>query len=486
VVNAITKSGTNTFHGTGLLYFEGSGLGSGFCPNQITSTANCSGGRATLRQSLTNDSIAEYITYPEDDRTRYEPGFAVGGPIVRDKAWFFGAYQPTFIAINRTVGDQPEVQQEQQIQYATASQVSQWSNSVRSRVAFNNNWNKTEGLLPTLNGTDPAGTNYGKTSEFPNYSLSGNVDYVASPRLFFGVRGGYFLADQHDSNVTEEPRFLFGNTTNVGMAGVPLNLQHGTQFQSIPSNNKVTQDKFTRAYFQADATVYANMAGAHQIKFGVQADRLGNRVLSGEARNRVSLFWNSELPTGVPVTRGTFGYYSVRSNAVAPKQGFITEGDIHTTNIGLFIQDAWTIGNRFTINAGLRTERERVPTYTVGEDVPEFGVEFDFADKIALVSASRMTSRATGGGRRSGRGACSTTSSSSSCRAARSAATSGSSTTTHWTHRTGRRSSMARTARPPARGRSSVAPRRRIILSEGSTSGTRPSVPTPLTRISSR
>jgi hypothetical protein len=383
VVNAITKSGTNTFHGTGLLYFEGSGLATGFCPNQITSTANCSGGRATLRQSLTDDSIAEYITYPEDDRTRYEPGFALGGPIVRDKAWFFGAYQPTFITINRTVGVQPEVQQEQQIQYATASQVSQWSNAVRSRVAFNNSWNKTEGLLPTLNGTDPAGTNYGKTSEYPNYSLSANVDYVASPRWFFGVRGGYFLADQHDSNVTEEPRFLFGNTTNIGMPGVPLNLQHGTQFQSIPSNNKVTQDKFTRAYFQADATVYANMAGAHQIKFGVQADRLGNTVLSGEARNRVSLFWNSELPTGVPVTRGTFGYYSVRSNAVAPKQGFITEGDIHTTNIGLFIQDAWTIGNRFTINAGLRTERERVPTYTVGEDIPEFGVEFDFVDKVA-------------------------------------------------------------------------------------------------------
>ena len=30
----------------------------------------------------------------------------------------------------------------------------------------------------------------------------------------------------------------------------------------------------------------------------------------------------------------------------------------------MFIQDAWTVNNRLTINAGLRTERERVPTYT--------------------------------------------------------------------------------------------------------------------------
>jgi hypothetical protein len=83
------------------------------------------------------------------------------------------------------------------------------------------------------------------------------------------------------------------------------------------------------------------------------------------------------------VQRGTYGYYQVRSNGVAPQQGFITEGDIHTTNIGLFIQDAWTINNRLTINAGIRTERERVPTYTIGDDIPEFGLEFEFADKLA-------------------------------------------------------------------------------------------------------
>ena len=57
----------------------------------------------------------------------------------------------------------------------------------------------------------------------------------------------------------------------------------------------------------------------------------------------------------------------VRSNGVDPKQGFITEGNIHTNNIGLFIQDSWTINNRLTVNAGVRTEREQVPTYTTGK-----------------------------------------------------------------------------------------------------------------------
>src|SRR5205085_11771660 len=41
-----------------------------------------------------------------------------------------------------------------------------------------------------------------------------------------------------------------------------------------------------------------------------------------------------------------------------------------------------------TINGGVRTEREQVPTYTTGLDangvtIPEFGIKFGFKDKLA-------------------------------------------------------------------------------------------------------
>src|SRR4029078_10529234 len=55
----------------------------------------------------------------------------------------------------------------------------------------------------------------------------------------------------------------------------------------------------------------------------------------------------------------------------------------HTTNLGFFFQDAWTINNKLTINAGLRTEREEVPTYTTGDNTPKFGIKFGFKDKLA-------------------------------------------------------------------------------------------------------
>ncbi|MGB2717940.1 MAG: carboxypeptidase regulatory-like domain-containing protein [Vicinamibacterales bacterium] len=380
VINAITKSGTNNWHGSALMQFQGDSLeGSS---------------RPSLRQKLTNAREAEYITYPEDTYTRLEPGFSVGGPLFRDRAWFFGGYQPALIETTRDVTTQsagnPSANavsstQKEQIQYVTASQTAQLAEGLRSRVAFNNSWRKTKGILPSLTGSDPIGTNYAKTSEYPNWSLSGNVDWVVSPRLFFGVRGGWFVQDQHDSNVTELPRYVFSGTTNIGLPGVPADLQRVSGFSSFPATafNKTERNQFSRGYFQADTTVYASLGGEHQLKFGVQADRVGNNVLSGEARNLVTIRWDVALPSGVPLQRGPFGYYSIRSNGVAPKKGFITEGNIHTTNIGLFIQDAWTIGSRFTVNAGLRTERERVPTYTVGEDIPEFGLEFNFADKVA-------------------------------------------------------------------------------------------------------
>jgi hypothetical protein len=380
VINAITRSGSNNFHGTGLFSIQSSNLEGN--------------SRPTLRQKLANAREAEYITYPEDDYTRMEPGFSLGGPIVTNRAWFFGAYQPALTDTTRDVtaassgnpaANAQSVEQKEQVQYLLANSTGQIGPNLRTRIAYNNSWSKRDGLLPSQTGSDPIGTNYSKISTFPNWTLSGNVDWTATPSMLFSARAGYFNSDQSDSNVTNEPRYLFGSTTNIGMAGVPVDMQRVSGFTSFPAAafNGVVRNQQTRAFFQADGTVYARFGGDHQIKFGTQIDRIGNNVLSGEVRNRVSMFWDTALPSGVPLQRGQFGYYSVRSNAVDQKKGFITEGDIHTTNIGLFIQDSWTIGNRLTVNAGIRTESEKVPTYTVGQDVPEFGIEFGFAEKFA-------------------------------------------------------------------------------------------------------
>ncbi len=290
VINVVTKSGTNNLHGLGMFNVQGSAMEGSRRPS--------------LRIKLTDSNASEYITYPEDDYTRIEPAFALGGPIASNKAWYYGAYQPALTTTDRSVspqtaqnpaGNNISSTQKEQIQFILGNVTNQFGQNVRSRVSFNNSYRKLDGLLPALAATERTDTNYGKISEFPNWSLSGNVDWTASPRILVSARGGYYNSDVHDSNVTEQPLYRTTTTSSVGLPGVPANLQIPAGYTSIPSNTKTVRDQQTRAYFQADATTYASFGGEHQLKFGMQVDRVGNNVLSGESRPRVTLQWNTAL-----------------------------------------------------------------------------------------------------------------------------------------------------------------------------------------------
>ena len=66
-----------------------------------------------------------------------------------------------------------------------------------------------------------------------------------------------------------------------------------------------------------------------------------------------------------------------------PDQGFSVEGDIANTNVGLFIQDSWSVNDRLTLNLGLRTENESVPSYTTADGIAPVAIEWGFGEKLA-------------------------------------------------------------------------------------------------------
>ena len=313
VVNAITKSGSNNWRGSALFNFEGDALSGGSVPAQGFTGFVTNTGVPTNRLTLADPNKSEFITYPKDDQTRIEPGFSLGGPIFRDRAWFFGAYQPALIEYTRdvdpTTSGNPgavtrSTTRKTQVQFATGNFTTQLSDALRARLAFNNSWERRDGLLQHPNGTEPASTDYSKISTFPNYSLSGNMDWVASPHVFFGVRGGYYLSDQYDSNVPEEPIYTWTTTSNVGLPGSRRIFSGRRVSAAFRRTRRSIRDQLTRAYFQADSTLYANFAGQHQFKVGVQADRIGNDVLSGESRNLVTIFWDQLYNSADPTSRG--------------------------------------------------------------------------------------------------------------------------------------------------------------------------------------
>jgi Carboxypeptidase regulatory-like domain/TonB dependent receptor/TonB-dependent Receptor Plug Domain len=376
VINVITKSGTNNMHGTGSIQFQGSSL---------TGANN-----QTLRAVQGDATRAEYHTYPKDDNQRFEPGASVGGPVLQNKMWYFGAYQPAYTTIKREVNaastgrtdtNPSNTQQKQEVQYLTSNATNQFGQKLRTRVAFNNSWSKTDGLLAGQIGTDSPTTSYIKGTKFPSYSVSGTADYTVSPSLIISGRLGRFMQNVHDFNVNNVIRYSFVNS-NATLPGVPASLQHDNGYTNVPNNSGVDHDLQTRNYGQIDATWFGKAAGQHQVKGGLQIDRRANDVVSGELKNLVTLTWTG-TGQGCSFGSGPYGCYEVRSNAVAPEAGFITGGNVQSNVYGAFVQDTWNLNNRLTVNLGIRTESENVPAYGQGPDVPPNPIKFGWGDKTA-------------------------------------------------------------------------------------------------------
>ena len=82
VVDVVTKSGGNQFHGSLQLNVTGDWLDGK--PRKV------------LLHHDHNYSYDEYAEYPEDTWIRWQPGVTLGGYIVKNKLWFYGGFIPSF------------------------------------------------------------------------------------------------------------------------------------------------------------------------------------------------------------------------------------------------------------------------------------------------------------------------------------------------------------------------------------------------------
>lgn len=370
IVNVLTKSGTNAWHGDARFSFS--------------SDALTAGPRPFLRRGLQDATKAEYATYPEDPTRSIEPGFSLGGPIRTDRAWFYASYQPLFRHTERTVtfaidGSSGSFEQDESRHLVTASQTLQLGSRLRTRASFNGaSPYRVDGLLPNKAGTDSPVSNFGVVTQTPEWTASATADLVASARVVVSGRVGYMFNDWRNENVRADPRYTFARS-NIGLLDVPASLQRVTGFTTDTNNYGRVKDQLGRLSTQVDATWFVTRWGQHTLKAGVQADWTTSDMDKGQNANNVSLQWNrSQLGL-----RGPYGYYTVSTNSVEPRRGQISIGKAEGSTAGLFVQDAWTMGHRLTVNVGLRTERETVPRYaTAGQDATPI-IEFGFGQKLA-------------------------------------------------------------------------------------------------------
>ncbi len=363
VINAITKSGTNEFHGWAGAYYSN---------NSLNGDA-WSGDRPVYQESWPG----YYREYPNDDLSRIEPGFGLGGPIAKDALWFYLGYNPTLSSYSRTpYGQTTAYDQDITSHYATANLKANLGSKLLMKLSANWSPRKTEGVLPALDGSTPPSTNLAINTERPTESYSLYADYVPTSSIYVTGRVGYWSTDTSTTGVTDTARIFFRN----GVIPVPTSdpLYRPTGYSSVPAGsfNSTEMDQWKRQSAGLDVNLFANFAGAHAIKAGVQYEKIKNEVATGEHGNLFEIRWGLPDRFGAGV-KGTYGSVHVRR--------FGTFGAAESTNVGLFIQDTWNVTPSFTLNLGVRTEQERVPNYGHQTDptLPENAIEFDFQDKLA-------------------------------------------------------------------------------------------------------
>ena len=240
----------------------------------------------------------------------------------------------------------------------------------------------------TINQTayDARWVNSSNSGNSQNDTYAGNFDWVVKPTFFVNVSSGSFFYN----NTTPEAfrgnqiRHTFsGSNTDAAMiaAGyptVPSQFQNPTGFADNPASTGTVRNIFTRRYFNANTTWFKSMKGQHTIKTGMRFERFGNDVLDGSAKPNITLFWGQSYTnpdTGQSVT-GKYGYYTL--NQIG------TQGKVTSNNYSFWLQDGWEMTSRLTINAGVRTENEHIPSYKDPTQFPDaLSITFGFKDKIA-------------------------------------------------------------------------------------------------------
>jgi hypothetical protein len=374
VVSAVTKSGGNEFHGEGHYYYSGNSISA--APVQ------------RLVLNPVDDVTVKYFQDTKPPRNVNEFGGQFSGPIKKDKAWFLTSVSPRFArrtqpyAFNNGL-EPDEINQKQLFM----SMFNKLSLDATNKVKLNFTWLYTPtystGSLPGFNGFGPnylssnkASNQIKKTQGFyqPQSSYTGNLDIILNHASLLSTKGGYFWDDYHDTGVPNIVSVTYQATT-TGVAGVPADKQGGVGFQNTPRIQLNQHDLTTRAFVQTDYALSGNMAGFHNFKAGIGVQKTVNNVDSTYPGGYILAYWGKSFTSNVThvTDTGQYGYYEWTD--------FGTRGSGGATITSLYGQDQWTINNRLTLNLGVRTEREVIPSFR--RAIKDPAIKFNFKDKIA-------------------------------------------------------------------------------------------------------
>lgn len=358
-VNIRTRGGSNQFRGRAFFYFRDASL-----------NAN------TWNNNRRNIERPEF--------TNYDPGFTFGGPIVKNKLFFFTSYEydkiqedtiiDVYVPLNNLSNF--ELPAPTHPERAVASNTGANSILVAPYIAFadtpskrhifswRNDWN--------LNDKNSFTFTYqlGRSSDLRSFSGTNRLAdaLIGRVRDSDAVNATYNLVGS--SKLVNQLRFQFSklrpNSTPSSGADAPVILISGfrvpgeaTNATQIYSASTTGSSDRKEDRFQIQDTVNY-IAGTHSLKFGADFQRV-----------------DSEFIDRFDVT-GTYrftSFFFFNTNSVSSfSQNFNTASAVKNDYFGIFAQDDWRVRPNLTIGYGARYERE-----SVVDDNNNFGPRFSVA-----------------------------------------------------------------------------------------------------------
>lgn len=396
VISVVTRGGGNEFRGE---------VGTDFRVSAFQGTPR---NFPRLTTTIPTGFVVESIPVRKDEGTDFFPFVSLGGPIIKDRAWFFGSYAPQYINVDRTIqlydvqnpatrtlGASNTYTLRQKNEYAFGRIDLQPFQSLRMSGTYL--WNPIS-VLGNLPAQTPFGTvpsivfpvrgrvtgpdlNNFQGGRQTSNNTTGSIAWTPTEKLVLTARAGYSFLNEKLGNYGI-PNVANGAVTRYVTNACDPGVTPPAGFQACGTANfgAITQvlfDRSIRRTFDADASYLLNkFAGRHQFKGGVQFNGINNAIESTREDTIVLQFGPSRsiaTATGrnVPSTPGRIG--------IGWMQRFGAFGSAGSDNLAFYIQDSWQPIRRLTLNLGVRMERENSPSFNALGD----GITFGFGDKIA-------------------------------------------------------------------------------------------------------
>lgn len=341
IVNAITKSGSNEFHGNVFGYNAGGSL---FAKN-----------KTDVKLPATATTVGEI------DK-QWDLGFNLGGYVMKDRLWFFGAYNRT----NQTdisrrinaplifpgvfelpVGGSVSSKTKRDL-YAGKLSLAVTSNQLLNLSIFGDP-STSDGAIFALAGAP---------STFLATNKSGGVDSILRYSGIFGtnwtVNGS--LGGHREKSTIDGPGKNSGQL--VDQTVIP-NVRFG-------GYGFVQDQKFKRDVGRVDISAFF---GSHQFKFGGDRENLkAENANTYTGTDRVRKRCRGGVPaSGVCAAANVYytheGYTSGTTTNPASVNGLVIPvlvASPKTENTSLYAQDSWKMMPNFTLNLGVRWEQQKV------------------------------------------------------------------------------------------------------------------------------